>query len=403
MALTRKLARGLVNSFLLRPLPRPFVRLEGNCWFARLPDLSGVADDLIHPRRSTLALYEDGLAFQAAHAAHAEIVATGRGRYSHWQDGLRFAASDNTDPNTNGRAYRFSLSPWLYRRRVDRPEIDPSVPVNFRKRDYSKEQLRLDVDYALRVGRSYLTALRESLPSVAGVRVLEVGPGISYGAAMVLAAFGARPMVADRFLAPWEPDYHPKFYDRLRVELVRSDPAADERPFNALLSAGGYRDEVIERFAGPLEEIAVPSNSVDCVVSTAVLEHVFDVNRSLAQLLRITRPGGIGLHHVDFRDHRDFSRPLEYLLLSEKQFQRMFADCHSECGNRYRATEFAHAIRAAGFEVLESRGTACSTPEYLADFLPRLRAASASRYRNTAAEDLQVIAGFFKIRKPSQP
>jgi SAM-dependent methyltransferase len=402
MALTRTFARGLVNSFLLRSLPGPFVRLEGNCWWTHLPELSGVADDTSHPRRSTLALYENGVALQSVHAAYAEIVATGRGRYSHWQDGLRFATSDNTDPNSNGRSYRFSLSPWLYRRRVDRPELDPSLPVNFRKRDCSDEQLRADVEYALFVGRSYLGALRECFPSVNGLRVLEVGPGIAYGSAMVLAAYGVRPVVADRFLAPWEPEYHAKFYNRLRVELTRTDPAADGRPLQVLLSAGAYRDDVIERISCPLEAVPMPSDSVDCVVSTAVLEHVFDVKRSFAQLLRITRPGGFGLHQVDFRDHRDFNRPLEYLLLSEDEFQNLFAACHAECGNRYRASEFAGAIRAAGFEMLGLQGTAFNTPDYLADFLPRLRAVSASPYRDTAAEDLHVLSGFFKIRKPSQ-
>jgi SAM-dependent methyltransferase len=167
------------------------------------------------------------------------------------------------------------------------------------------------------------------------------------------------------------------------------------------LSAGAYRDEVIERISCPLEAIPMLSDTVDCVVSTAVLEHVFDVERSFAQLLRITRPGGFGLHQVDFRDHRDFNRPLEYLLLSENEFQNMFAACHAECGNRYRANEFADAIRAAGFEILGLHGTAISAPEYLADFLPRLRAASVSRYRDTATEDLHVLSGFFKIRKPS--
>jgi pectate lyase len=42
-----------------------------------------------------------------AHSLHADIIAHGKGRFSHWGTSVYFSASDNTDPNQNGRTYRF--------------------------------------------------------------------------------------------------------------------------------------------------------------------------------------------------------------------------------------------------------------------------------------------------------
>jgi pectate lyase len=50
-------------------------------------------------------LTEDGRRLPHAGALHDEIRKSGLGRYSHWGSWLYFAASDNSNPNTNGRKY----------------------------------------------------------------------------------------------------------------------------------------------------------------------------------------------------------------------------------------------------------------------------------------------------------
>ena len=45
---------------------------------------------------------------------HHEIEKIGLGRYSHWKDmGILLSTSDNSDPNTNGRAYWAVLPPAM--------------------------------------------------------------------------------------------------------------------------------------------------------------------------------------------------------------------------------------------------------------------------------------------------
>jgi hypothetical protein len=56
---------------------------------------------------SDLILLEDGKPLGPAHCAHAEVRKEGKGRYSHWgANKVWFAASDNSDPRTNGRQYK---------------------------------------------------------------------------------------------------------------------------------------------------------------------------------------------------------------------------------------------------------------------------------------------------------
>jgi hypothetical protein len=89
----------------------PFLPNEGHCWTTHLPRLRHMADSPESPQRSPLMLYENGVPFLDAHELHRDIRTEGRGLFSHWQDFLYFSTSDNSDPNTNGRRYSYTVSP----------------------------------------------------------------------------------------------------------------------------------------------------------------------------------------------------------------------------------------------------------------------------------------------------
>lgn len=91
---------------VLTPLTPPFVAAGGHAFSVDLPRLETQADDMEDPRRSRLMVYEDGAPIGFAHQTHADIIAHGGGRYSHWRGQLMFSATDNTDPNHNGRQYQ---------------------------------------------------------------------------------------------------------------------------------------------------------------------------------------------------------------------------------------------------------------------------------------------------------
>jgi hypothetical protein len=70
------------------------------------------ADRTTLETQSRLQIYEDGKPLGPAHAAHVDIRNIGLGLFSHWEgvnSGLRFSASDNSDPLTNGRTYTWEI------------------------------------------------------------------------------------------------------------------------------------------------------------------------------------------------------------------------------------------------------------------------------------------------------
>lgn len=85
----------------------PFLHEAGHAWSANISNLSGCygkAGD-----KPSLMLYEDDipLGFQTTLK---QIRRHGAGRYTSQDGTLIFASTDNTDPNTNGRSYKYCLN-----------------------------------------------------------------------------------------------------------------------------------------------------------------------------------------------------------------------------------------------------------------------------------------------------
>ncbi|MBR1092440.1 hypothetical protein JQ621_33770 [Bradyrhizobium manausense] len=97
-----------LNADVLR---RPFTKIGPNAYVA-YHKIAGAKGDVPNdPRRATLELTENGKALGPAHTLRSEVAAMGGGRYIFLQTSedppaLVFSASDNSDPNTNGRVYR---------------------------------------------------------------------------------------------------------------------------------------------------------------------------------------------------------------------------------------------------------------------------------------------------------
>src|SRR4030088_3505136 len=88
-------------------LYRPFEKFgEATLAVIARGSLEEIADSPDDNRRSPVLIYENGRLLGPGHSSHIDIAYVGEGRYSHWRgQGYLFSASDNTDPNTNGRSY----------------------------------------------------------------------------------------------------------------------------------------------------------------------------------------------------------------------------------------------------------------------------------------------------------
>jgi hypothetical protein len=78
---------------------------SGFAYFATAPALQDRADTDTMPTRSGFLVCEDGHRLGPPHSVHGDIMAKGKGRFSHWLAGFIFSTSDNSDPNSNGRRY----------------------------------------------------------------------------------------------------------------------------------------------------------------------------------------------------------------------------------------------------------------------------------------------------------
>jgi hypothetical protein len=83
----------------------PYASPGGFAFTFMAPELTELADNLTAPKRSKYVVCEDDVLLGPGHALHQEILAAGRGRYSHWVAVFIFSTSDNSNPNKNGRKY----------------------------------------------------------------------------------------------------------------------------------------------------------------------------------------------------------------------------------------------------------------------------------------------------------
>jgi hypothetical protein len=76
--------------------------------------LRDLEDTIATAQRSPVLVYENDRPLGPGLSPHHEIEKIGLGRYSHWKDlGILLSTSDNSDPNTNGRAYWAVLPPAM--------------------------------------------------------------------------------------------------------------------------------------------------------------------------------------------------------------------------------------------------------------------------------------------------
>lgn len=177
---------------------------------------------------------------------------------------------------------------------------------------------------------AYIEEVFQDYKRYAGVshfhgRVAEIGPGDNCGVALLFLGDGCEAAdLADRFRSHRDPRYQAGIYR----ELFRRHPQLGER-----LGKVDFADERsfagITHFAGPsaaAERFFDAGRSYDFIVSRAVLEHVYDPELALKNMVAALRPGGMLLHKVDLRDHGMFSgirHELKFFEISDRIYPHL--------------------------------------------------------------------------------
>ena len=162
----------------------------------------------------------------------------------------------------------------------------------------------------------------------------------------------------------------------------------------ALLAAGnpdGVAGDRLVYLSEAIEALSIGDGEADLVSSVSLLEHVDDVESVIDSLWRITKPGGLGHHVVDFVDHRLYGgqvdNPFEFLKI-------MSPDPIVHGCNRVRSGQLRTLFERRGFVV--ERMDACRT-DPLTDAEQRQ---FVEPYRSMSREDLTMTCARVFVRRP---
>jgi SAM-dependent methyltransferase len=197
------------------------------------------------------------------------------------------------------------------------------------------------------------------LGSLKDLNIVEIGPGSTMIPAALYASAGAKHLYCvDIFEHPAIRDALPY---RTAFDLAKLDSDYFVRDANEIIlkEEGGkatLNPDYISFLKRESFDTGLPDASIDYVFSLATIEHINDPLRSIAEWKRILKPGGISAHIAGLADHRDFSKPYEYLKLNPAGWRAQFgpgrAPLHDYV-NQWRPVDFRRAFEQAGFEILE--------------------------------------------------
>ncbi|MSP67535.1 MAG: methyltransferase domain-containing protein [Alphaproteobacteria bacterium] len=229
--------------------------------------------------------------------------------------------------------------------------------------------LDASIAYVERVHRDYLAY--SGLDRLCGT-IAEIGPGDSFGVALLLLGGGATAVHAiDRFRprrdATAERALHAALAERHGLTQLLA-PDAGAGALRGLTYHPGTPAETFFRDRGL---------RFDAVVSRAVLEHLYDPLTALDDMLRALLPGGCLIHRIDLRDHGMFAglHPLTFLTVAPALYRRMTR--HSNRPNRVLLPAYAEWLASRGasgsLRITRLVGQREEYPALPWDALPKLR------------------------------
>ncbi len=196
--------------------------------------------------------------------------------------------------------------------------------------------------------RRHLELLQEHRPrDLASARFYEFGVGWDFGIPLAFYGLGVNHQVAidiRRLATEWLIGETAERLNHLRLT---------QRPVSSDLGKLGidYRAPCDARDTG------LPAESVDCITSTAVLEHIptSDIPAILAECRRLLRPDGVASFLIDYQDHYSYvdesiSR-YNFLRFSAGRWRCYNPALHFQ--NRLRHPQYLQLFAENGFRVAD--------------------------------------------------
>ncbi len=245
-----------------------------------------------------------------------------------------------------------------------------------------------DPDYYLRNFCSHYGRYLELADPISSAHppvLLELGPGFSLISALLGDLFGARQVILidvgeyaslpqklktgilERIETALDtpassPEQEKPEHQLIRLSTQRSLITIEEirdkvKTFSQMENPRQYLAEqgILNYRTGGLQSLReIPPETVHFSFSQAVLEHVLreEFTETLEQIFRMTIPGGLSRHVVDFKDH--LAGSLNSLKFSQARWERKAVYHSTFYTNRLRCSDVKKAFQQAGWETVES-------------------------------------------------
>jgi hypothetical protein len=281
--------------------------------------------------------------------------------------------------------------------------------------------------YYYEVWLKHLTLLHHNNLYNSPDSIAELGPGDSFGIGIAALLCGASNYFALDVAALSNPEQNLRALDEL-VDMLRRRaprpskgwPDYDDLLDKNLFAGHILTDEVLNGSLTP-ERIAsirrilsgtterdgaitlayrVPWNdpsvirkdSIDLIISQAVLEHVVDIHSTYGAMYQWLRPGGVMSHQIDFRSHGLTRQWNGHRALSEWIWKIMLGK-RLYMINREPCSAHLQSMTKCGFEIISVQKLHSS------DGIPRSRL--AKKWRDISDDDLTCSEVVVQARKPA--
>jgi SAM-dependent methyltransferase len=253
---------------------------------------------------------------------------------------------------------------------------------------------------AVEDGIKLVQMLRECNFDVAGKVGLEIGTGWVPTIPIIHSLCGAEPFYLTDVMRYM--DEHTFNLARqnllLHADLIERELGIAQE-FLEALDANACSD-LRFRYMAPIRWDAVSSESIDYVISRAVLEHVAHrlIPDLLASISRVLKPGGLMANIIDNSDHfqhQDKSIPrLNFLKFSAMTWSVICALTDRQ--NRLRHSDYQRMFSSSGFKIIYEERYVDQDALIALEELPVNLA-----FRRYDREDLASLTSYFVLQKPN--
>ncbi|MFX0025455.1 MAG: methyltransferase domain-containing protein [Candidatus Hermodarchaeota archaeon] len=194
----------------------------------------------------------------------------------------------------------------------------------------NKLNLTNSIEYINRVFNDYIYYSSSYITEIRGERILEIGTGDNFGVALKFIAEGASQVVClDKFIINRNIEKEKKLYKNLSQKLNTKKKFAFFRAIklNNLIKLNSSKLKYV--FGKGIEESLnfFKRNSFNFIISRAVMEHIYKIDKAFEVMDQLLVKGGIMMHKIDFSDHKMFSEmgkhPLTFLTIPSFVYKLM--------------------------------------------------------------------------------